>query len=88
MGGGLTDEHVGVVELVVLCDPSSDESPCSLDSGVCTETGDLLWFTAELWLGPEVTRSKLSSEGCIGLLYKVRNQMGHPSFFFKDDGSS
>ena len=76
-GNGLTDENVGVVELVVLCDPSADESPGGLDGGIGTEAGDLLGLSAELGLGPEVSGGKLGSEGSVSLLNEVRNQVRH-----------
>lgn len=67
----LTDKDIGIVKLVVLSDPSSDESPGGLDGGISTEAGDLLWLAAKLWLGPEVAGSQLGSEGSVSLLNKV-----------------
>ncbi len=73
----LTEENVGVVELVVLGNPSADESPGGLDGGVSTEAGDLLGATAELGLAPEVARSQLGSEGRVSLLHEIGNQVRH-----------
>lgn len=38
-------DHIGVVELVVVAHPRSDESPEGLDSWVSTESGNLLWLS-------------------------------------------
>ena len=40
------EEHVGVVQLVIVANPSSNESPEGLDSGIGTESGGLLWLAA------------------------------------------
>ena len=66
-----TEDDIGVVKFVVLCDPSSNKSPGGLDSGVSSKSGDLLRLTAELRLGPEVSGGKLCGKGSVGLLYKV-----------------
>ncbi len=67
----LTEEHIGVVELVVLGNPSADESPGGLDGGVSAEAGNLLGLAAELGLGPEVLGGQLCGEGGVSLLNKV-----------------
>ena len=69
--GILTDENIGVVELVVLSDPSADEAPCGLHGGVSSEAGDLLGLATELGLRPEVAGSKLGSERGVSLFNKV-----------------
>jgi hypothetical protein len=78
----LTDENVGIVKLVVLGDPSADESPGGLDSGVSTEAGDLLGATAQLGLAPEVAGSQLGCEGRVSLLHEIRNQVRHIESYF------
>ena len=78
----LTQENVGVVELVVLGNPGADESPGALDSGVGTEAGDLLGLAAELGLAPEVAGSELGGEGGVGLLDQVGNQVRHIGILF------
>ena len=67
----LTDHNVGVVELVVLCDPSADEAPGGLHCGVGTEAGGLHRFAAELGLGPHVAGGQFSGEGRVGLFNQV-----------------
>jgi hypothetical protein len=77
-----TDENVGVVKLVVLGNPSADESPGGLDGGIGTEAGDLLGAAAELGLAPKVAGSQLGSERRVGLLNEIRHQMRHIESYF------
>ena len=44
VGEETTQEHVGVVELVIVADPGADESPGGLDSWVSREESSLLWL--------------------------------------------
>ena len=67
----LTDENVGVVKFVILSDPSADEAPGGLNSGVCSESGSLHWLSAKLGLGPHVAGSQFCGEGRVGLLNEV-----------------
>ena len=39
-----TQQHVGVVELVIVADPGADESPGGLDSRVSREERSLCWL--------------------------------------------
>ena len=78
----LTDENVGVVKLVVLGNPSADESPGGLDGGVSTEAGGLHGATAELGLAPEVAWGQLGSEGRVSLLHEIGNQVRHIESYF------
>ena len=64
----LTQEDIGVVELVVLGDPSADESPGGFDGGVSSEARDLLGLAAKGGLRPEMLGSQLGCEGGVGLL--------------------
>ena len=57
------DENVGVVELVVLGDPSADESPGGLDGGVGSEAGNLLGLATEQGHRPLVAGGQLGGEG-------------------------
>jgi hypothetical protein len=38
------EQNVGVVGLVIVANPSSNESPEGLDSGISPESGGLLWL--------------------------------------------
>lgn len=67
---------------MVLSNPSADESPGGLDSGVGTEAGDLLWAAAELGLAPKVAGGQLSSERRVSLLNEIRHQMRHIESYF------
>ena len=42
--GHSCQQNVGVVDLVVVGHPGSDESPEGLHGGVGSESGDLLWL--------------------------------------------
>ena len=56
---------------MILSDPSADEAPGGLNSGVCSESGSLHWLSAKLGLGPHVAGSQLCGEGRVGLLNEV-----------------
>ena len=56
---------------MVLGDPSADEAPGGLDSGVSAEASNLLGLATELGLGPLIALSKLGGERGISLLNKV-----------------
>ena len=73
----LTDENVGVVELVVLGDPSADEAPGGLHGRVGAEAADLLGPAAELGLRPQVAGRQLRGERRVRLLNEVRDQVRH-----------
>lgn len=40
------EEDIGVIQLVVVADPGSDESPEGLDGWVSAESGNFLWLSA------------------------------------------
>ena len=71
------DDNVGVVSLVVMAHPGSDESPEALNSWISSESGHFLWLSSKNRSVPEVSRSKLSGERSVILLVKVRDKMRH-----------
>ena len=91
--------NIGVVELMVVADPGSDESPEGLDSWVSAESANFLWFSlytiqhiririevvilTENWSIPHVSWSKLGSEWGVALLVEVRYQMRHVCYLIK-----
>ena len=82
-----TQENVRVVDGVIMCDPSSKEAPCPLDSGIGTESSLLLLLSAYYQLTiriltesrsvPKMSRSQFSVEGSEALLIQVGNKMRH-----------
>lgn len=64
-------DNVGIVSLMVVGNPDSNESPEGLDSWVSTESGSLLWLSSENWSIPQVSWGQLSSEWRIAFLVKI-----------------
>ena len=71
------DDNVGVVSLVVMAHPGSDESPEALNSWISSESGHFLWLSSKNRSVPEVSWSKLGSEWSVILLVRVPDKMRH-----------
>ena len=72
-----TYDNVGVISLVVVTHPGSNESPETFYSRVSSESRHFLRLPPKNRSIPEVSRSKLSGERSVILLVKVRDKMRH-----------